>query len=262
MECRLEDLTFDIPSAAGWYSSVAGVLAGFALLAILLPLDHEAESDDEQSAVPVVVMTCAFFCLLLLSLSFAVLAGRTDEAEQALAAHEQLLLGSSMGLSSLLMLLALHTLLDTYGSNRAVFRPAQQITLVAMAFLGPLVVVALQFANALDIERVRLNTQDTPECAWGGMPTGVWINLAITLVTLMAITTLALVHRRIPRSQDAASRVARGVLGFTVLVVMWTAIVVPLLPSDVLTSPVFEHIALVLTAGAAAAVAATAWSGR
>lgn len=232
------------------------------MLAVLLPLDHEAESDDENSAVPVVVMTCAFFFLLLLSFSYAVLAGRTGEAEQALAAHEQLLLGASMGLSSLLLLLALHTLLGTYGRNRAVFRPARQITSVAMAFLGPVVVVALQFSNALDIERVRLDADDTPECALGGMPTGVWVNLAISTVALVAISVLALARRRIPRHANAANHVARGVLGFTVVVVVWTAMVVPLLSTDMLTSPVFEHVTLVVTSGAAIAVAATAWSGR
>lgn len=258
----LEDLTFDISSAAGWYSSIAGVLAGFALLAILLPLDHEAESDEEHAALPVVAMTCAFFSLLLLSFSYAVLAGRTDEAEQAVAAHEQLLLGAAMGLSSLLLLLALHTLLLTYGRNRAVFQPARRIILVAMALLGPTVVVALQFANALDIERVRLASEETPQCGWGGMPTGVWVNLAITLVALVAIVVLALAKDRLPRRADAASTVARGVLGFTVLVLLWTAMVVPLLSTELLRSPAFEHITLILTSVAAVAVAATAWAAR
>lgn len=262
MECRLEDLTFDIPSAAGWYSSIAGVLAGFALLAILIPLDHEAESDDEHAALPVIVMTCAFFSLLLLSFSYAVLSGRTDSAEQVVAAHEQLLLGAAMGLSSLLLLLALHTLLLTYGRNRAAFQPARQIILVAMALLGPLVVVALQFANALDIERVRLASEQDPDCPFGGMPTGVWVNLALTMLALLVICGLAVAHRRIPHRADAASAVARGVLGFTVLVVLWTAIVVPLLSTDLLRSPAFEHIILLLTSAAAVAVAATAWAGR
>lgn len=262
MECRLEDLAFDIPSAAGWYSSIAGVLAGFALLAILLPLDHEAETGDERSADPVVVMTCAFFSLLLLSFSYAILSGRTDDAAQALAAHEQLLFGASMGLSSLLLLLGLHTVLVSYGRNRMVFLPAREIILVAMALLGPLVIVAMQFSNALDIEAARLAADDDPDCGPAGLPTGVWVNLTITVIAFVAIGTLAVARDRIPRRARAATWVARGTLGFTVVVVVWTAVVVPLLANSVLSSPAFEHVTLALTSGAAVVVAATAWSGR
>lgn len=262
MECRLDDLAFDIPAAAGWYSSIAGVLAGFALLAVLLPLDHEAETDDERSAEPVVIMTCAFFSLLLLSFSYAILSGRTEQSDQALAAHEQLLLGAALGLSSLLLLLALYTLLATYGRNRAVFRPARQIILATTGGFAPAVIVALSFSNALDVERVRLAAAESPECGPAGMPIGVWVNLAISLVGFAAIGILALVRRRIPPRVGAASSVARGVLGFTVLVVVWSAVVLPFLPIEVISSRAFEHTTLILTSGAAIAVAATAWSAR
>ncbi|HSL57497.1 MAG TPA: hypothetical protein VK866_06615 [Acidimicrobiales bacterium] len=262
MDCRLDELAFDIASSAGWYSAIAGVLAGFALLAVLLPLDHEADGDHERSSEPVVIMTCAFFSLLLLSFSYAILAGRIDQDDQALAAHEQLLLGASMGLSSLLLLLALYALLVTYGQNREVFRPARQVILVTTGFAGPLVVVALQFSNALDIERVRLAATESPECSFGGMPNGVWVNLAITLVALAVIGTLALARHRIPARVGAASAVARGVLGFTVVVVLWSALALPLLPSDVVSSPVFEHVTLLVTTLATTVVAATAWAAR
>lgn len=262
MECRLDDLTFDIAAAAGWYSSIAGLLAGFALLAILLPLDHEAESDDDRSSEPVVVMTCAFFSLLLLSFSYAILSGRTGEASQPLAAHEQLLLGSSVGLSSLLLLFALYALLATYGRNRMVFRTARRVILMTTAVLGPFVIIALQFSNALDVERVRLVAADSPECGFGGMPAGVWINLAITGVGFASIGALALLRGRIPPKPGAAGALAIGVLVYTVLIVGWSSIVLPLLPVDVVTSSAFEHIALLVTSGATVVVSATAWSGR
>jgi hypothetical protein len=31
MDCRLSSVDFDIAASAGWYSAIAGVLAGFAL---------------------------------------------------------------------------------------------------------------------------------------------------------------------------------------------------------------------------------------
>lgn len=70
---------FDIAAAAGWYSAIAGLLAGFALLAVLLPLDHEAAEDsvnDRAAPNAVIVFTCAFFSLLILSFTYAVLSGR------------------------------------------------------------------------------------------------------------------------------------------------------------------------------------------
>lgn len=262
MDCRLDALDFDIPATAGWYSSIAGVLAGFALLAILIPLDHEAASDDDRSADTVVIMTCAFFSLLLLSFSYAILAGRVGDAERAQAVHEQLLLGVALGLSSLLLLFALHTLLSTYGANRRAFLPAQRIIMVATSLLGPVVVVAVQFSNALDIERVRLAADTTAQCRLGGLPDGVWINLAITAVGLGMLVVVALLRRRIPRHARAASRIAVAVLAFTAIVVVWTALAAPLLPGAVLTNAVFEHLALAATAIAAVGVAITSWSGR
>ena len=95
--------SFDIAAAAGWYSSVAGLLAGFALVAILLPLDHEAaEPDTTHGTNAVLIYTCSFFSLLILSISYAVLAGRIGGGTVAgVAAHEQMLNGAAFGLSTL-----------------------------------------------------------------------------------------------------------------------------------------------------------------
>lgn len=94
------------------------------------------------------------------------------------------------------------------------------------------------------------------------LPDGVWINLAITVVGLIALGVTALLHRRIPRNSRAASRIAVAVLLYTTLVVIWTSIAAPLLPAEVLTNAVFEHVALAITALAAVGVAITSWSGR
>lgn len=262
MDCRLELLDFDVAGTAGWYSSIVGVLAGFALLAILIPLDHEAATDDDRSADTVVIMTCAFFSLLLLSFSFAILAGRVGDSELGQAVHEQLLLGVAVGLSSLLLMFALNTLLATYGANRRVFLPARRIIVVGTSLIGPAVVVAVQFSNALDIERVRLASAAAAPCRLGGLPDGVWINLAVTTTGLIALVVTALLHRRIPRSARAASRIAVSVLVFTALVIAWTSVAAPLLPAEVLTNAVFEHVALAVTSIAAVVVAMASWSGR
>ncbi len=174
MDCRLEAFEFDVSASAGWYSAIAGLLAGFALLAILLPLDHERSDDDQSSANAVVVFTCAFFGLLIAAFTYAVLAGRTgDGASAGIAAHEQLLHGATFGLSTLLLLLGLHAVLASYGANRTVFEPAQHVIVAATS-------VRTRSAARLPVQQrprpralPRLNPRRSAECGAWGLPDGV-----------------------------------------------------------------------------------------
>lgn len=264
MDCRLEAAAFDIASSAGWYSAIAGLLAGFALLAILLPLDHEANaSDDPHTADSVVIFTCAFFTLLILAFNYGVLSGRTGEGAAAgVAAHEQLLNGAVFGLATLLMLFGLRAVLSSYGTNSSVFEPAGSVILVATAALGPIVSLALQFSNALDLEHYRAGLVPEPDCGTGGLPAGVWINLAITAIAAVAVVGVALLRERLPHSLTAATSVAKGTLVLAVAVTVWTAVIVPLLPIDVVTGAVVEHVTLAATGVATVIVAIAAWAAR
>ena len=122
----LTALAFDVSSSAGWCSAVGGLLAGFAFVAALLPLDHEGDAQEEQqTGHAVVVFVCAFFSLLILSVTYAVLAGRTGGgAADAIAAHEQMLNGAAFG-PSVLLFFGLRALLGAYGRNRRVVDPAR-----------------------------------------------------------------------------------------------------------------------------------------
>jgi hypothetical protein len=265
-ECRLAESTFDIAAAAGWYSAIAGLLAGFAVVAILLPLDHDSDVGDDESTgamESVVIFTCAFFSLLILGVSYAILSGRTGEGpDRSIAAHEQLLNGSAFGLATLLLLFGLRSVLATYGRNRAVFRPARSVMLTMTAVLGPVVSLSLQFANAMDIEAYRASLAPNPDCGFGGLTSGIWISIAITVSALVAIFILALVRHRLPRTVGASQLIAKGVLGYTVAIVAWTSMVVPLLPRDVVAGAVFEHVTLIATGVATVLVAAAAWASR
>lgn len=271
MDCRFDSLDFDIASSAGWYSAIAGLLAGFALLAILLPLDHDnarQEDSDDAAGVAasesVVIFTCAFFSLLILGFTYAILAGRTSDGPSVgIAAHEQLLNGAAFGLSTLLLLLGLRAVLASYGRNRQVFLPARNVMLVMTAVLGPVAALSLQCANALDVERYRASIAPSPQaCGVAGFPSGVWVNLSITAVALVATILLAVLRHRLPRTVGASVLIAKGVLGFCVVVVAWSSLVVPLLPTDVVTGAVFEHVTLAVTGVATVLVAAAAWAAR
>lgn len=249
---------FDVAAAAGWYSAVAGLLAGFALLAILLPLDHEgAEEDPTYGANAAVIYTCSFFSLLILSISYAVLAGRYgDDTAAAVAAHEQMLNGAAFGLSTLLLLFGLHAILRTYGANRDVFAPARALIITVTSVLAPVLVLGLQFSNTLDIQRFRAaDAADT-------IPVGVWLNLAMVVVGVLAILVVARVRSRLPSISTAPRIIAKAVLGYTVAATVWTSVAVPLLPVAVITSAAVEHGLMGATVVGAVAVSVASWIGR
>lgn len=249
---------FDISAAAGWYSAVAGLLAGFALVAILLPLDHEAEEPDPTHAAnTVVIYTCSFFSLLILSIGYAVLAGRIGGgAVAAVAAHEQMLNGAAFGLATLLLLLGLHAVLRTYGVNRAVFAPARDLIMTVTSVLAPVLVLALQFSNTLDLQRFRAGGE------LRGLPPGVVVNLLIVGVGVAAILLVGAARDRLPEVDTAPRVIAKAVLSYTVAVTIWTSIAVPLLPTEVITSAAVEHGLMALTAVGAVAVSIASWAGR
>lgn len=264
MICQIAAFEFDIASTAGWYSSIAGLLTGFALLAILLPLDHEAESEDAEGSNAVVVFTCAFFALLVLSFDYAVLAGRTGgDAVAGIAAHEQMLLGPAFGLSALLLLFGLNAVLRTYGANREIFLPTQYVILRMTSLLGPLIVLAMQFSNALDLQHFRIqNDPATASCSVAGMPDELWVNLAVTLLATVGVLVLAALGRRLHVPRQAPMLIAKVVLGFTVAVTAWCAVVVPLLPVELVAGVLFERVVLALSAVLTLVFAAAAQAGR
>jgi hypothetical protein len=262
VECRLTELDFDIAASAGWYSAVAGLLAGFAFVSILFPLDYEREADDDATADAVVVFACAFFSLLIVAIAYAVLAGRSGGSSAAgVAAHEQLLYGWAFGLSALLLLLGLHAILRA-STKRTLFAPARRVVIGTIAVIGPLVVLGLQFSNVLDVERYRSRVEPAANCGTWGLPVGVWISLGIVLAGSALVVALALAKEHVPRSPRATVVTAKAVLGATVAIVAWTSIGVPLLPVATVTSAAFEFIALTATVAATTAIAVGAWSSR
>lgn len=262
--CRLNDVAFDVASSAGWYSAVAGLLAGFAFVAVLLPLDHDTDAHSErETGHAVVVFISAFFSLLILSITYAILAGRTGGGTaDGIAAHEQMINGAAFGLSVLLLMFGLRAVLGAYGKNRHIFDSARSLVLVVTSIVGPAIVLSLQFSNSLDVERYRSGAGSGEPCDLAGMPSGVWLNLAITIAALVLVVVLALARRRLPKWEAAPELIAKTVLGFTVLLAVWSAIVVPLLPAGAVTSAVIEHAAVALTSLLTVAFAAASWLGR
>jgi hypothetical protein len=261
--CELEELGFDVATAAGWYSAIAGLLAGFALLAVLLPLDHETkehgEEADRAGASGVIVFTSAFFALLVLAFTYAILSGRPAGA---VAAHEQQLNGAAFGLASLLMILGLREVLRLYGGNRNMLLPATALIARVTGIFGPIIAVAFAFSNALDVEAHRASVAPADVVCVAGVPIGVWINLALCGVAVAAIAVVPVVGRGRRLDSTAAAMIGHATLAFTVAVAVWIGAVVPFLPREVIGGALIEHVVVGISAAGAVAFGAAAWLSR
>lgn len=259
-------LQYDIPAAAGWFSSISGVLAGFALLSILIPLDHEARKDAEGQTVEAVIsFTCAFFSLLVLSFSYAVLSGRIGEGTvQGVAAYEQLLSGSAFGFATLLLLFGLHAILTSYGSNRRIFQPARGMITQVTSTIGPILLLSLQFSSSLDVETYRARTlgESYEFTGWLGLSEGIRTNLWIVLMAIVAVLILAVFGKHLPRVKGIKNLAGKCVLLYTVVKTMFCSFVLPLLPEGVLTAAWLGHGILGMSALAGVMFSATSWMSR
>ncbi|MGW8885928.1 hypothetical protein [Streptomyces sp. NPDC055749] len=250
-----EAVRFDVATTAGWYSAVAGLLAGFALLAIPLTVDQQSSGkhtfEDRRSGDGVALFVSAFFALLILSFTFAVIAGFSSEGiARAVAAHELQLNGAVFGFASLLLLLGVKTLLQLRSRDSGAFESGQRLIVNAAGLYGPIVVLAFQFRDALDVETYRAapnNPVGGAECAHE-VSDGVWINLVIALIAIAALIAMAVSGQRLPRQNGLALFAGQVTLGFAVAVALWTTMVVSFLPVDFVTGALLEHLTLGVTA--------------
>ena len=75
--------------------------------------------------------------------------------------------GTAFGLTTLLLLFGMHELLRAYGANRQVFEPARHIIVVMTSMVGPLMMLAFQFSNTVDLERYRTASTDASSVQCG-----------------------------------------------------------------------------------------------
>jgi hypothetical protein len=73
---------------------------------------------------------------------------------------------------------------------------------------------------------------------------------------------LLLARNRISAREAAVDRLAWLCLIFSVLVVLWSAVVLPLLPVAAVASPLLEHAILAATSVLAVVFAAGSWASR
>jgi hypothetical protein len=187
-------LSFDVAATAGLYSQLAGVLAGFAFGALVVVLTSRSTAErslmaDGETAR---TLTSCFIGLILVSLTYAVLAGETTNAGRA--AMVELVAAPGFIATGLLLILSIVTLLDatekTAQSDRA-RQGATHIVRPVLAHVTPVILTASLFGGIDDYSDTRwgdhqFRTVDTV------------IVIAGVLVVLVPIAAYAPWPRQVP----------------------------------------------------------------
>ena len=122
-----------------------------------------------------------------------------------------------------------------------------------------MIVVALQFSNTLDTEALREGGHVRVEWPFSS---GIRINLVVSIVAIVLIVLVPVVVAAARRLRPTTAVIGEATLGFTVLVTLWCAFVVPLLPSDFVLGAALEHLTLAVAAIAAVVYSWAAWLTR
>jgi hypothetical protein len=147
-------LTFDVSATSGLYSTLAGVLAGFAFTALILLLTPRLSSPiiSSESTPPftesfgdaIRILLTAFLALVLTSLNYAVLGGEQQSSYRA--AVEETVAGVGFAISGLLLVYAIVVTLDAVASigqpkSPAIAEVSSFVRGVLAAFIAPLLVL-------------------------------------------------------------------------------------------------------------------------
>lgn len=205
---------FDISTISGYYSQTAGVLAGFALAALVVlmtPTQVEERASQPRGRENGVLLTLfvAFISLILATISYSVLAGINSNLARGATASSELIDGVPFALAVIMLFHGLTLLLDDAGADRAAVWSARAITIVG----GPFIAFAFLSNGTLDTELARPgNTAES--CAKLGLPGYI---SALTVILPILLTVVLIPKFQIPALRSRI-RKFRSVGPTTVLV--------------------------------------------
>jgi hypothetical protein len=213
-------LVFDLSVTAGLYSQVAGILAGFAFTAILLPLAIPRGNDDVTDVGhAITAFACAFFGLILAAIEYAVMAGEPGgQALRGRASVEELMIGAGFALSALLLLYGLYQLLIGHTAQHQELRQAGRVLILVVGIVGPIIVLGLLWTGTQDVASFR-HFLEPDDVGWTE-----WSTHAIALVSVLLLCVVAVLY--VCRVTSAAAKTKRDwiPLGVLVLAVVSTTI--------------------------------------
>jgi hypothetical protein len=151
----------DITTIAGFYSQLAGVVAGFAFTAIMFLAATRVSSPDRGHAFAdaIRILVAAFISLVLTSLDYAIFAGN-QKTSYSLTASEEPIIGVGFAVSGALVIYAIILTLDAAGKLvrwPSIVRPSVSVSArhLLAAVIAPLLTYYIFQAVQGDYETIR-----------------------------------------------------------------------------------------------------------
>jgi hypothetical protein len=197
--------TFDLSRVAAQYSTLAGVLAGFAFFALIFLLEQRDRAEDraEADAHIAIALLCSLLSLIVAALLYAILAGEQQAALVGRAASEEMLSGIAFSLGVISLLYAI-ALLVAHAGVEAADRPVR----VILSIIGPPLALLFVIFGAEDVAYSEILRQghlgpkgELVECGSQAMldALSTWGSLVLPLLLLTACLGLWVVPWLIQR---------------------------------------------------------------
>jgi hypothetical protein len=199
VQCPLTD-TFDVSASAVLYSTLAGVLAGFALVALIFILTsmgtaaHQARRELEVVSFEnhlVVSLICTFLALVVSAVLYAILAAERKEALlQGRAPSEELLSGISFAFAVMALLYSLTLLIESTGLTAT----AHEVRSIVAIFTAPVTTMFIGFSGQ-DLAFAKLAS--SPTCRDNGFyrAMSIWGSCLLPCIALGVCLILVVLSR-------------------------------------------------------------------
>lgn len=213
LSCSAPGISLDYTATARLYSQVAGVLAGFAFIAILLVTRNALRDQTKTTGREVTAFAAAFFGFILAAVEYAVMAGESGRPETSgRLAIEFVINGVAFAVSILALLYGVVLILQSESRLSHAANWAERVT----GTLGPMIVVLLLQPGVRDIENAR-SDKPSPSIVCDG--TGGWqlVGYIVVIVSITSLVLLRVWRDRLPVLSMRGQTVSSYVLALTVI---------------------------------------------
>jgi hypothetical protein len=239
----------DLPEVAGYYSQLAGVLAGFSFAALVALVASKRESGNGPRVrwYCVAPLTSAFVALVASSLDYALVAGETAGTNRVAAV--QTTAGMGFSVAGIMLVYSVLALLADYGFGQSATGLLKNLTVVIL----PPLLVLLMWSGVRD-HVVQLNPGHEDDFFWAD-----WVALVTLLVVTGVVSTFRLRFRTSPTDQrKLVTRLANATSQVAFLSLIGTASLISLTTDDASIPDFIPILAMLVVAAFAVAVAYSA----
>jgi uncharacterized membrane protein len=238
----------DLPEVAGFYSQLAGVLAGFSFAALvaLIASKREPTSGAKFRWYSVAPLTSAFVGLVASSLDYALVAGETAGTNRVAAV--QTTAGMGFSVAGIMLVYSVLVLLADHDFGRSSTDLLKNLTIVIL----PPLLVLLMWSGVRD--HFVQTHPDSGTFTWAD-----WLSIGTLLIVLAVVAAFRRLFKDHPRDQHRlVTRLANGSALTAFASLIATAGVISLTTADSTVPDIIPVLALLVVAAFSIAVAYSA----